>query len=296
MANEEYRLSLAAEDINETLNSTKSKVDKIDYDSRTSTGDWHVGLYGELSGNKHMLATATPSAEANTIAKRDAAGAISVSIGIKDSEGNNYTGGAAPHTWVNDRFNELNLKLYDFKNTASDQNSSEIAARKAGDTQLQNELTSQVDSLKAADNEILTSVQGTFNAFETIMNAKKITKYTIEPGQSLALKLNALYLFIGDGETNTFSLLNNGAVIYEGTSNEITAKFGLICIPSNTMGFSTEYPPSYYSVALIEKTILGMPSLSSKKFSVLKEVMENGGLTARENSGSSTFSVWEVAL
>lgn len=275
-----------------------NKVERITLDNIATADDYELGIYSnsyDVSGDdgtyydgKTKLIKASKGTVPNTIPMRDATGAISVSINIKDSEGNNYVGGASPHTWVNDRLNELNERLYDFKSNASEEVIQEGYAREKADTELQN----QIDSLKATGTEL--------NLLKSIVEGKKITKYTISAGESLILKKNAAYIFLRDGSENSVSIYNNGTLQYEGTDNELTFETGIVIIPDNTMGSSVQYPPSYYSLAIkmTSVSLLGaeIPSANSAKFSVLKEVMEAGGLVAKENSGSSTISVWEIAL
>lgn len=285
-------ISVNATITEETL---ENKVDKIDYTKKETAqnNDWgyDIGVHGVKANNTPALFHATKAATANTVAVRDGNGSISVSIGIKDEDGKNYVGGAAPHTWVTDCLNALNERLYEFRT-----NESNIRAN------ADNNLQTQVDNLRAVDTETNNKIANGSTELElvkSVAEGKKITKYTIAAGGSLILKKNAAYILLGDGSDNTVSIYNNGAVQYEGTDNELTMQVGIIIIPDNTMGASAEYPPSYYSLAIkisSGSSILGIPDVNSAKFSVLKKVMESGGLVAKENSGSSTVSVWEIAL
>ncbi len=267
-----------------------SKVDKIDFYKREQANDgdygYDTGVYGVKGNNNPALFYATKAATPNTVAVRDNSGAIGVSINIKDANGNNYVGGAAPHTWVSDKLNELNQRLYDFDGNCRGAISTEAYRREQADKALED---------KFKDYTPITEL----NLLKNVVENKKITKYTIEAGGSLTLKKNALYLFLRDGSSNTISIYNNGTLQYAGTDNELTFETGIVIIPSNTMGSSAQYPPSYYSLAIkvgSGSSLLGIPDVNSAKFSVLKEVMESGGLVAKENSGNSTVSVWEIIL
>ncbi len=277
-------------DVGDVNIDVSSKVDKINFTKKEQAvdGDWgyDTGVYGVKGNNNPALFYATKAATPNTVAVRDNSGSIGVSINIKDANGNNYVGGAAPHTWVSDKLNELNQRLYDFDGNCSGVISNEAYRREQADKALED---------KFKDYTPITEL----NLLKNVVENKKITKYTIEAGGSLTLKKNALYLFLRDGSSNTISIYNNGTLQYAGTDNELTFETGIVIIPGNTMGSSAQYPPSYYSLAIkvgSGSSLLGIPDVNSAKFSVLKEVMESGGLVAKENSGNSTVSVWEIIL
>lgn len=87
----------------------------------------------------------------------------------------------------------------------------------------------------------------------------------------------------------------NFEVFNAGTDDEITMKFGVVIIPNNTMGNSKEYPPAYYGVAVIDKTVALTTAVSSKKFKVLKSDLGSKHIIAKADS-SGSFMLWEVSL
>lgn len=248
-----------------------------------------IKLYASIDNN-YNLVKANQSATENTIPVRDVNGSVNCKIAIKDSSGNNYTGAAAPHTWVNDRLNSLNETMYKLSGENQTLISNEANARAKKDSELQSQV-----NLKATINEL--------QALTQIVNAKKITVYQIEANSYLELKTNSLYAFLKNDDSNKCSVGladdvsgTNFEVFNSDTDDEITMKFGVVIMPENTMGSSLAYPPAYYGVAAIDKTVVVTTTVSSKKFKILKSDLDSGKHIVAKTDSNGTFMVWELKL
>lgn len=252
----------------------ENKLDKQALSNRRKAGDCYdnIGLYAAIdigSGDKQAILTANQSATENTIPVRDGNGSINCKIAIKDSSGNNFTGAAAPHTWVNDRLNSLNASMNDSF---------------AG-------ISQRIDSNDTS-----------IGAIKRSLDLKQVTVKQIEAGKTARLEPNKIYAFLKNGSSNKCSIGladdvsgTNFEAFNSGTDDEITMKFGIVIIPNNTMGASAEYPPAYYCVAVIDKTIALTTTVSSKKFTVLKSDLGSKHIIAKADSDGS-FMLWEISL
>lgn len=152
-----------------------------------------------------------------------------------------------------------------------------------------------VDKKCQAETEKVTTL------IKNVDTAKKITVHQLIENSTLELKPNALYAFLKSGKSNTVSIgLQNKSteeftIFNAGTDDEVKMKFGIVIIPENTLGDSDAYPPSYYGVAAIDTTTLGVTTVSSKKFTVKKSDLKTNTILAK-TSGDGQFLVWEVSF
>lgn len=141
----------------------------------------------------------------------------------------------------------------------------------------------------------------TIAALTQSVDAKKITVHQLDANSTLELKPNVLYAFLKSGSSNTVTVglqdkdTQTFTAFNAGTKDEIKMKFGVVIIPENTLGNSEAYPPSYYGVAAVDTTTLGVTTVSSKKFTVKKSDLETNTILAKTD-GDGQFLVWELSF
>lgn len=289
------------EQIKTELDKNKVEIDKkldknLKYESNLSGFFDAISLYGSTIYGYRLLAARQSDIE-GTIPVRDTNGSIACKIAIKDGSGKNYTGAAAPHTWVNDRINTLNKEFVTLVGNLPYANQI---------SQLKEDLSRESETRNTEDKRQLNLINlqsEEINALTQTVNDKGIIVHQIGANNTLELKTNSLYAFLKNGDSNKCSIGladdiygTNFEVLNAGTEDEITMKFGIVIIPKNTMGTSKEYPPAYYGVAAIDKTVVVTTTVSSKKFTILKSALEQGKHIIAKTDNNGTFMVWELKL